>query len=177
MKKITKEKIENRLICLVKNFTHIFGTKVENTKPIFILGSGRSGTTMLFRVFERDFHIQTFGENHPAIARNYLLNYNSLSVTINSSKFDVVVLKPILNSFDVSKLLSMFPNGIFIWMIRDYRDVVASALKKFGPVVADYLKNYIEYGRGDNWISKGMPTSTRNSIIQITKGRNLNSAD
>lgn len=177
MKKITKEKVTTRLIWYVKNAVYHLQAEKRHTKPVFILGYGRSGSSMLFRIFERDFRIQAFGENHPSVAQNYLLRYDLLQHTIHKSKFNLVVLKPILNSFDVAELMTMFPNGIFIWLIRDYQDVVASALKKFGPDVANCMKDYIEHGYGNNWISKGLPNQTKNEIANITKGRNLHIED
>lgn len=176
MKKITREKISNRFSRSVKGIIHPFLSQKEST-PVFILGYGRSGTSMLFRIFERDPRIQAFGENHPAVAQRYMLCYNRMEKTIKNSGFTVVALKPILNSFDASKILSLYPNGIFIWLIRDYHDVVASSLKKFGPQVASYLKNYIEHGKTGNWISKGMPCATREKIAAIAKHNQLNTED
>lgn len=171
------EKIEARFIRITKNFMHAFGRKIEKTIPVFIMGYGRSGSSMLFKIFERDLRIRAFGENHPAVAKNYLLRYDLLQKIINNSKFEAVVFKPILNSFDISKLLSIYPHGVYIWLVRDFQDVVASAIKRFGPNVANYLKNYIEHGKGDNWISKGLPDATKNKIQNFTKNLTLNTED
>ena len=176
-KKMTKEKIESHSIISLKKIIYIFKHQMENTVPVFIMGYGRSGSTMLFKIFERDFRFDAFGENHPAVAENYMLRYDCLQRTIRNSKYKAVVCKPILNSLDISKLMSIYPNGVYIWLVRYFQDVVASAIKKFGPTVANYLKNYIKYGTGENWISKTLPDDTRKQLQNITKDLILKSED
>ncbi|MEN8134880.1 MAG: sulfotransferase [Thermodesulfobacteriota bacterium] len=177
MKRITIEKIDCKIRTYIKNICFGLRSPADQTVPVFIMGYGRSGSTMLLNVFERDLRAQTFGEDHPSVAKNFMLDYNRLSKTVNKSKASVMVLKPILNSFEISKLLAEYPNGYFLWLIRDYKDVVASALKKFGPVVADYMKDFIERGTGDNWISQTMPSNIRDIILSHIKNQTLETQD
>jgi len=125
------------------------------------MGYGRSGTTMMLNIFERDNRIETLGENDSKIAKNFMLIYEKLNPAIENSRAQVLVMKPILNSFDASRILEEYNNAKIIWMIRNYKDVIASAIKKFGPIVANYMKNYVLYNKkGNNWISSGLPDNT-----------------
>lgn len=177
MEKVTKEKIETKIILLFKLIRFAVSCRQEHTTPVFIMGYGRSGSSMLLRVFERDLHVKTYTENHPSVAQNFMLNYDRLYNTICRAKTKIVVFKPILNSFEAAKLLSEYPTGLVVWLIRDYQDVVASGLKKFGTKVGNYMKEYIETGLGDNWISKTMPSATKKKIAQFIKGVELQEQD
>nr|WP_321416295.1 sulfotransferase [uncultured Desulfobacter sp.] len=176
-KKITKEKIESRILLIIKKIVHLFGKRKSSVIPIFIMGYGRSGSTMLFKIFDRDIRLSAFGENHPAVAEKFILNYDLLQKTVKNSKTKIIVCKPILNSFEIKKLISKYPNGIYIWLVRDFQDVVSSAIKKFGNLVAEHLKDYILYESGENWISNGLSNETKIRIQNISKSNHLDSED
>jgi len=176
-KKINKEKMERHFLKLLKLLLHNFVEKPKIKVPVFIMGYGRSGSSMLLKIFERDLRVHAFHENHRSVARNYMLRHDLLQKTIHNSKFKVVVFKPLLDAFNISKLLSIYPQGVYIWLVRDFQDVVASAIKQFGPEVANYLKFYIEHKKGDNWISKSLPEEVENKIRDITKDLALKTED
>ena len=167
MGKINKERIIRKLVTINKKLFFLFMSSKNNTTPVFIQGCGRSGTTMLLNIFIKDYRVETFGENDPRIAQNYMLKMDRIADNITNSKAKVVVMKPILNSFDANTLLTKFSFSKCVWMIRNFSDMVNSSLIKFGNDVAKYLKDYVLYDKGNNWISKGLPIETKRIISNL----------
>lgn len=169
------EKISRRLWRCKKAFINSTRRPYKNTLPVFIMGCGRSGTTMMINIFHRDQRAEALDENSPKIAKDYMLLLDRIPAAIKASKAPVLVMKPILNSFDTSHLLTTYTTSRVIWMIRDYKDMVASSIKKFDKVVSDYLKNFILFGTGDNWLSRGLPQNTREMLSAMdSSGFTLN---
>ena len=162
-----QEKIYRRLIHYKKKLLFGVRTPCNNTLPVFIMGCGRSGTTMMINIFERDDRMQTLGENNPKVAKNYMLVNEKIGLAIEYCKNPVLIMKPILNSFDASRLLKTYDRAKIIWILRDCKDMVASSIKKFGPVVSGYMKNLVLFKKGNNWLSLGMPTATLEMLSKI----------
>lgn len=155
-----QEKVARRLIRYKRQIKCAFRHSNGKALPIFVMGYGRSGTTMMLNTFALDDRFEIFRENDPRIARDYMLVYEKVSQEISGCKTEALVMKPILNSFDASRILENYNRAKIIWMIRDYRDVAASAVKRFGPTVGCYLKELVGSGVGDNWLARGMPKET-----------------
>lgn len=165
------EKILRRLVVYEKKVLLPFRSPILNTRPVFILGCGRSGTTMLLNAFTRDFRIETFGENDPRIARNHMLVHERVGRVIENSKAKTLVMKPILNSFDAPKLLASYAQAQIIWMVRDYKDMVASSINMFGSIVASYLREWTLLGTGQNWLCSGIPTETTEILFKLDSSK------
>ena len=121
---------------------------------------------MLLNTFERDLRVDVFGENDARVAENYRLVHEKISPAIEACKTNVLVMKPILNSFDVSSLMNDYRRVKIIWAWRNYQDVVASALKEFGPDVPNYLREIVLEDKGNNWISESLHTES----LEILRG-------
>jgi hypothetical protein len=158
------EKISKRLWRYGKALIYFLHRPRKDTLPVFIMGCGRSGTTMLINIFHRDHRAEALDENDPRIARDYMLVFDRIPAAIIASKAPVLIMKPILNSFDALYLLKTYDNSKVIWVLRDYKDMIASSIKKFGTVVSDWMKDLILHGKGDNWLSRGVPIKTREMI-------------
>jgi hypothetical protein len=167
MPKDYDEKLLRRFYKYSKIIKFYLKKPYKNTTPIFIMGNGRSGTTMMINIFHRDWRVEALDENDPKIAQNYMLKMDKVSNVINFSKASVLVMKPILNSFDAKKILKNYSNAKIIWMVRNYKDMIASSLKKFDTVVSDYMREYVLYGIGSNWITKGLPAETRRILTSL----------
>jgi len=165
-----QEKINRRLVKYKKRASMVFRRSCNHTAPIFILGYGRSGTSMMLNVFASDMNFEIFRENDSRIAKNYMLDYKKIKPVIDSCKFEFLVMKPILNSFDAKKLLDSYDRSKILWMIRGYRDVTASAIKKWGSNNSDSLRELVLENKDCGWLSKGMPAET----LEIL--RNINTA-
>jgi len=162
-----QEKASRRLIVKTKKFMNLFRLPNTETRPVFIIGNGRSGTTMLINLFERDFRVDGYNENDPRIADNYLLDFDKLAIAIELSKLPVMVAKPILNTFDVMRLLNDYDNSRVVWMVRSYKDMASSAKKLFGDRLPRYMHDLVVDGSGDNFLSKGMPQNTLKRLREL----------
>jgi len=162
-----EEKISRRLIGYKKKLLFVLRKPCDNTLPVFIMGCGRSGTTMLLNAFHRDDRVEALGENDPKISLNYMLMTDKLALAIKYCKAPVLISKPILNSFDALMALKSYERAKIIWLLRDYKDMIASSIKMFGPVASGYMKNLVLFKKGDNWLSAGMPTETLEILSKL----------
>ena len=162
-----QEKIYRRFICYKKRLLFANRRPYHNTLPVFIMGCGRSGTSMMVNIFQRDNRIEALAENDPKVAQNFMLVYEKIVSAVEYCKTPVLIMKPILNSFDASRLLEMHDQAKIIWMLRDYKDMVVSSIKKFRSVVPGYMKNLVLFKKGNNWLSSGMPTETLEILSNI----------
>lgn len=162
-----QEKVSRRLIVKAKIFMNLFRSSKPDTRPVFVIGNGRSGTTMLINLFERDFRLDVYGENDPSIANNYLLDFDKVAATIERSKSRVMVAKPLLNTFDVMRLLNDYNDSKVVWMLRSYKDMISSAKKSFGDRLPGYMHDLVLHGSGDNFLSKGMPPITLQRLRKL----------
>lgn len=155
-----QEKAVRHLIGYQKQALFAVRSPRNNTIPVFIMGCGRSGTTMMVNVFTCDTRIESLGENDRRIARHYMLLDENIGQVIRNSKAEVLVMKPILNSFDALKILNTYQQAKIIWLVREHKDMIASSIKMFGSLVASYLKELVLHGTGCNWLAAGMPKET-----------------
>jgi hypothetical protein len=167
-KKFTKEVAKRKSIRFFKDIKYFFKQKNKKSSPIFILGSGRSGTTFLLNIFHNDLRVQSFGENNKKIASNFLLDLDALDGTIANAKSEAIVFKPILNSFDCLKLLSRYSNSKAVWLIRNYKDVIASSEKKFGSNTIKLMQDAINgNNKNTNWITRGIHKDSIEMIASL----------
>lgn len=124
-------------------------------RPVFICGSGRSGTTLLAMILDSHFNfvvgpeikaLQPISNLYNMLSnqiRESLSKYNFLQSDLNvsfrrfiSSLFTKrnihgrVVEQTPLNIESMPELVSIFPDAQFLHIIRDGRDVVSSLLKR-----------------------------------------------
>ena len=120
-------------------------------QPVIIIGAGRSGTNML-----RDVLVQLPGfGTWPCDEINYIWRHGnvrypsdeflpeqalfevkkyirkSFSNLAQKHRLTYVVEKTCANSLRVDFVRQVFPNGKFIFIVRDGRDVIASAMKRW----------------------------------------------
>ena len=104
-----------------------------NSTPVFIVGCGRSGTSMLLMQLSKSWQVEHFNENHPAAFDNWRLREPSIvHRLIQDTYAPIVLFKPILNTSQTRELLSSFPKSKIVFCFRHYDDVINSSLKKFG---------------------------------------------
>lgn len=165
---INKEMLHRKSILLYKKLRPLFTILKgkPDTFPVFILGYGRSGTTMLTEEFQRDKRIEAYGETHPVFMKDFRLIPSAFTDYIRQSNFPILVVKPILESYNPLQLLSLHENAKVIWLIRNYNDVIASALKKFSTKVVEQIKDAVN-GCGNNWIANGIQEETKSLIQQM----------
>lgn len=101
--------------------------------PIFLVGCGRSGTSMFIWQLEKSWQIKLYNEDHPAAFDEYRLrDYGVIARLVEESTAPFTLLKPILDTVQTMALLNHFPGSKAIFAFRHYTDVINSSLKKFG---------------------------------------------
>lgn len=105
----------------------------RESRPAFLVGCGRSGTTMLVRQLARSWQVELYNEDHPAAFDNFRLReLQVIEELIERSNAPLVLFKPILSTTQSRALLERFPEARIVFAFRHFGDVVSSSLKKFG---------------------------------------------
>ncbi len=105
----------------------------HRTRPVFLVGCGRSGTSMLVRQLDKSWQVEVYHEDNPAAFKQYRLReFGVLDVLVERSKAPAAVFKPILSTTQTPLLLAHFPDIRIVFPFRHYNDVINSSLKKFG---------------------------------------------
>lgn len=135
---------------------------------VFLVGCGRSGTSMFIWQLDKSWQIELYNEDHPAAFDEYRLrDYDVIENLVEKSEAPFTLLKPILDTVQTMRLLNHFPGSKAIFAFRHYTDVINSSLKKFGTY------NRINHVRG--WMEEDFaefdvcppPESTRAFIRSL----------
>lgn len=148
---------------------------------LFIVGCQRSGTTLLSRIFERDMNCASYGEtsifSHTAEpSRLRLRSMDEIATQIANTPARLVVLKPLVESQNILQLLDHFTESRAIWLFRDFRDVAASNLKKFGNKNSIKDLRIISEGPTEDWRNEGLSNEMRNYVRSLYT-ENMNPVD
>ncbi len=145
---------------LSKRTKRIFAKPVNST-PVFLFGKQRSGTTMLMLSFELHPDTEVFDEAQKSMV--YLdcriRSFDIIQSLIKKSKAPFICFKPISDSHLISEFINLFPEGRFIWVYRDYRDVANSSLRRFNHAV-HAIKLVCKDQKGGGWFQEGISTET-----------------
>jgi putative inorganic carbon (HCO3(-)) transporter len=158
-----KEKIFGRIFRAHKDLNRILLSHDTDEKQVlFILGSQRSGTTLMTKILEKDWTAKVYPEHSELSSDDTLdgLRLNSFPKVyrvISRNRYPLVVLKPLVESQNIDKLIKSFPGSKVVWMLRHYKDVAASNLERFG--IDNGIKNlrYIATNQNDNWRTERLP--------------------
>lgn len=113
--------------CLQKN---------ANPVPVFIIGSGRSGTDIAAHCLSRSLDVELINEDNPKAFDNWRLkDLNVVKDIIASSRARYVVLKPIVETLRAQSFLQVFvtqnPYDVINSMIRFFEDKHIKAVKSW----------------------------------------------
>lgn len=148
---------------------------------LFIMGCQRSGTGLLGRILRNDPDSVVFGEftelnsldtetrirlDPPERVRSYLMKMRA----------PLVVVKPLVESQNARALFSELENLKVVWLYRDYRDVVASNLKKFGHGNGlDDIRPLMN-GETGNWRAENVPQQLK-AVVEKHYSEDMSQAD
>lgn len=133
------------------------------SRPVFVLGKQRSGTTMLMHAFHRHPDLLVYDEHRDSAAfDNFRLrSLGEIEALLDRVRFPVVCFKPICDSHLIRSLRTRFPDGHCIWMYRDYRDVANSSIRKFYTATGA-VRRLCNGLRAEGWFQEGVsPVVTR----------------
>lgn len=118
----------------------------RKTKPAFIVGCGRSGTSMLIHRLGRSWAVDPFNEDNQAAFEKWRIRpLNVIENLIDRSYAQIALFKPVLTTPHSCEYLARFPDARMFFVYRHYTDVINSSVKKFGP--SDRLAHV------DSWIN------------------------
>ena len=156
--------VQHKLIRYGKRIWLSVRPRSDEQRICFILGCQRSGTTLLQHIFEEDWNAQVYREVSAlsrAPGEHRLQPPEGLRDIFARQRAPLIVLKPLVESQHAAALLEAFPEGRAVWMLRHYRSVASSNLRKFGMRNGiDDLRPIVSEERG-NWRAENFPEAVR----------------
>ncbi|MEM8584507.1 MAG: sulfotransferase [Bacteroidota bacterium] len=154
-----------------KEIKYFFTRSKAQKTVVCIVGCQRSGSTMLYKIFCKDPRTKVYQEFSSLSSddKQHKIRLNPIekvAKTISRIKHPVVVLKPLVESQRIDALSQISKNTKYIWLYRNFEDVAASNLKKFGK--ENGLKNLkpVVSGEKNNWRSEHLSSN----IVQRVRG-------
>lgn len=145
--------------------------KADSQQILFIFGCQRSGTSLMNRIFTRDFRVSVYREasglslpDDPTGLR--LKPYDELKEDFSRNKAPYLVLKPLVESQNALDMLDYFSNAKGLWMYRDYKDVVQSGLRRFNAGVGLRDLRHIIDRDPHNWRSERVSEEIRSIVLE-----------
>ena len=165
-----------------KNFYQALLPREAQKRILFIVGCQRSGTTLMYRIFYKDLNAKCYGEFSVLSSQDKLKRLRLNPLDIVSKEFGKVrapfiVLKPLVESQNLPKLLDYFDDSKAMWMFRHYKDVAASNLARFGSENGiDDIRPIVNNEPG-NWRSEHLSGDVRETITKyFSEDMNLHDA-
>lgn len=143
---------------------------------VFVAGMQRSGTNMLMDVLDASCDTQVFHETDPSAFHNYeMRDRDVLNRLVHACPAPVFVIKALCELDQIANLMQTFEPAKTLWVVREWRDSVNSAVKSFGNFVSQW--NRLAYGdsKGD-WRARGMSENTR-TVLRALYDSNASEVD
>jgi hypothetical protein len=122
--------------------------------PVLVFGEQRSGTNMLLRCFGRCPATAIYNETDDDAFVDYeLRDLDVIRRLVEQSPASHVVFKPTADGNRVAEIVDQLPGARAIWIYRDYRDAVNSALVLFRETSVEYLTNVATRSPAARWRS------------------------
>lgn len=143
---------------------------VQNQVVAPIFACQRSGTSLILRVFFWDKDNIVYREGSSLSSRDpehlRLDPLPTVAARIRRDRAPLVILKPLVESQNAAAFMEVFPEARPIWLYRNYRDVVASNLRKFGERNGIDDIRPIAQNDNSNWRAEKVSDYTRSVINQ-----------
>ena len=159
--------VSKRIRLASKHVYHtIRGRTHDRPRVLFIVGCQRSGTTMMYRLFDAHFNCRGFNDFSELTSADMKsgVRWNPLpdvAAVINRVPTPLVVAKALVETQNVRKLLDYFPFSKALFMYRRYPDVARSDMAKFGARNGvDNLRPIVD-ADPHNWRSEGASRSVQ----------------
>lgn len=131
---------------------------------VFVAGMQRSGTNMLMDRLERSFLTDVYHESDPRAFDNYRMrDRRVIRRLVAGSRAPTFVIKALCELDSLGELMSEFAPAKTVWIVRDYRDAVRSALNSFGNFTKQVAR-IAEDRRVDDWRAGGMSEATHGMV-------------
>ncbi len=175
MSRVHKRSLKNQPIKLFRLYKRFLWalrpSSGERKIVLFVVGTQRSGTNMLIDIFTRDYDTKVYREHSNLSSRGAergirLNPLPEVKRTIDRDRPPLVVLKPLVETQNLPRLLALFPRSLALWMYRHYTDTIMSSARAFGPDVGIRNLRSIVEGQKDNWRSEVVPDHVRKTVLK-----------
>ena len=142
---------------------------------VLIFGCQRSGTTMVQQtLLDRSWRVLIMEEHDRRLVGDdpNETNWQEGSIVfrrIRALPFEVVAVKPLVESYRAAELLDTAGRATAIWMLRHYLDVSQSNLRRFGLGNAHRDLEPFLTGDSTNWRCRGATEETRERVIELLR--------
>jgi hypothetical protein len=120
-------------------------TRSRESRPVFILGSGLSGTDIVSHCLSKSKDVELVNEDNPKAFDNWRLkSLDMVGQVVESSRARLVLFKPIVETLRARAFLDSFPCGSVIFVIRNPYDAINSMVRFFGEGHVKAVKSWVE---------------------------------
>lgn len=149
------------------NNLRAFSAKTVEKTAVFVAGHQRSGTNMLMDTLERSYETDVYHERDSRAFSHYQMReLPVIRELFQSSQYRYFIIKALCELQDLPRLMGGFERARTIWMVRNYRDVVNSAVRSF-PDFAKYARCLADDPAAAGWRGKGMSEETRAIVRSV----------
>lgn len=154
-----RERLGYKLLIVSKS-AYQWVRRREPAQVVFVAGMQRSGTNMLMDRLERSYLTDVYHERDPRAFDNYRMRDRTvIRRLVAHSRAPTFVIKALCELDRLGALMAEFAPAKTVWIVRDYRDAVRSALVSFGNFTRQVSR--IAADRNvDDWRAGGMSEAT-----------------
>lgn len=133
---------------------------------VFVAGMQRSGTNLLMDVLDASVATRVFHETDPRAFERYEMRDPAVIRQLaQSSPAPVFVIKALCELDRIPSLMTSFAPARTLWLVRDWRDSVNSAIRSFGNFVPQWQR--LAQGDANDWRGRGMSPATRELLMAL----------
>lgn len=131
---------------------------------VFVAGMQRSGTNLLMDVLDASSATRVFHETDPRAFHNYEMRERAhIKQLAATCRAPVFVIKALCELDQIPTLMQDLSPAQTLWIVRDWRNSVNSAIRSFGNFVAQWGR-LIQGEAPEDWRGRGMSSATRNIL-------------
>ncbi|MDP1928346.1 MAG: sulfotransferase [Thiobacillus sp.] len=133
---------------------------------VFVAGMQRSGTNLLMEVLDASAATQVFHETDPRAFECYEMRDEAVIRQLaRPCPAPVMVVETSCELDRIKHLMDAFTPAQTLWVVRDWRDSVNSAIKSFGNFVPQWQR--LAAGDTSDWRGRGMSSATRELLAAL----------
>ena len=153
-------RIEMMLWRMYKKTKYVVRPSTSKT-TVFVTGAQRSGTNMLMECLDWSGMTDAYHESDPRAFKDYqLISRDIVRQLVAKSNSPFVVFKSLCEAEQTGDLLRDFSPSKAIWVVRDFRDTVNSAVRNF-PDFTQRIKEIVSNpGAITSWFARGISAET-----------------
>lgn len=136
------------------------------TQHVFVAGMQRSGTNLLMDVLDASLVTQVFHETDARAFHEYQMReLDVIHQLVQACPAPIFVIKALCELDRIKLLMETFSPAKTLWMVRDWRDSVNSAIKSFDNFVSQWYR--LAHGDPCSWRGRGMSPATRELLARL----------